>query len=408
MGVMNAPMPSAPPRGGTPPRGDSAWRLPEWAIDLIAMAVVLLTGLFPVPRMPFADPAALMLLPVSAVVAAFALLLRRRMPVTVLAITLLSYGMTVLVHVPMLGPGIAAVIAAYAMAGRVPRIAALIGGGLAAVVIALLSLRTVPELTVDPRVFQIAAALAVAVALGDSARSRREYLAAVTERAERAERSREVEAQRRVAEERLRIARDLHDTVAHRISVISLNAGVASQALESRPEKAREALGTIRSAARGVLSEISDLLTHLRSAEDPADLIRPQLGMGDLPELLARMQAAGLEIDLRVDGELEQVDGTAGQVGYRVVQEGLTNAHKHGRRRGARVRIVAGAAVLRIEILNQIAPASSAGIEVPGDQLGLLGIRERVASAGGTVEAGLEGIDFRLLVELPLTERSRG
>ena len=228
----------------------------------------------------------------------------------------------------------------------------------------------------------------------------------MTERAERAERSREVEARRRVAEERLRIARDLHDTVAHRISVISLNAGVASQALESRPEKAREALGTIRSAARGVLSEISDLLTHLRSEEDPAAPTRPQWGMGDLPELVARMEAAGLEIDLRVDGELEQVDGTAGQVGYRVVQEGLTNAHKHGRRHGVRVRIAVGSSSLRIEVLNRIEPLSSGRGEVTGDQLGLLGVRERVASAGGTVEAGLAGMDFRLLVELPLTERS--
>ena len=404
---MNVPLPSAPSHGG-PLRGEAPRRPPDWVLDLIAVALVLLTGLFPVPRMPFPDPAVLVLLPVTAVVAALALLLRRRLPVTALALTLLCYGVTVLMHVPMLGPGIAAVIAAYSMAGRVPRIAALLGGGLAAVVIALLSLRTVPDLSVDPRVFQVAAALAVAVALGDSARSRREYLAAVTERAERAERSREVEARRRVAEERLRIARDLHDTVAHRISVISLNAGVASQALESRPEKAREALGTIRSAARGVLSEISDLLTHLRSEEDSAAPTRPQWGMGDLPELVARMEAAGLEIDLRVDGELERVDGTAGQVGYLVVQEGLTNAHKHGRRHGVRVRIAVGSSSLRIEVLNRIEPLSSGRGEVTGDQLGLLGVRERVASAGGTVEAGLAGMDFRLLVELPLTERSRG
>lgn len=403
---MNAPVQPVPPPGGPSARGESPRRLPDWALDLVAMAVVLLTGLFPVPRLPFPEPSVLVWIPVTAVVAALALLLRRRLPVTALAITLLAYGATVLLHMPMLGPGIAAIIAAYTMAGRVPRGAALVGGGLAAVVVALLSLRTVPELTVDPRVFQVAAALAVAVALGDSARSRREYLAAVTERAERAERGREVEARRRVAEERLRIARDLHDTVAHRISVISLNAGVASQALESRPEKAREALGTIRSASRGVLSEISDLLTHLRSEEDPDARTRPQWGMGDLPELVARMEAAGLAVDLRVDGDLERVDGTAGQVGYRVVQEGLTNSHKHGRRRGARVRIAVGAAALRIEILNQVAPASEG--DVPGDQLGLLGIRERVASAGGTVEAGLDGIDFRLLVELPIAERRRG
>lgn len=404
---MSAPVSSAPPPGGSPTRDEVPRRPPDWAIDLIAVVIVLLTGLFPVPRPPFPDPAALVWIPATAVVAALALLLRRRLPVTALAITLLAYGTTVLMHTPMLGPGIAAIIAAYAMAGRVPRGAALIGGGLAALVLAMLSLRTFPELTVDPRVFQIAAALAVAVALGDSARSRREYLAAVTERAERAERGREVEAQRRVAEERLRIARDLHDTVAHRISVISLNAGVASQAIESRPEKAREALGTIRSSARGVLSEISDLLTHLRSAEDPDARTRPQWGMGDLPELVSRMEAAGLAIDLQVDGELDRVEGTAGQVGYRVVQEGLTNAHKHGRRHGARVRIAVGATALRIEILNQVEPVAHGG-DVPGDQLGLLGVRERVASAGGTVEAGLDGIDFRLLVELPIAERSRG
>ena len=366
---------------------------------------MLLTGLFPVPRMPFPDPAVLVLLPVTAAVAALALLLRRRLPVTALAITLLCYGVTVLMHVPMLGPGIAAVIAAYSMAGRVPRIAALLGGGLAAVVIALLSLRTVPDLSVDPRVFQVAAALAVAVALGDSARSRREYLAAVTERAERAERSREVEARSRVAEERLRIARDLHDTVAHRISVISLNAGVASQALESRPEKAREALGTIR-ARPGRASEISDLLTHLRSEEDPAAPTRPRGGWATSPSSSPAWRRPARDRPAR--GRRARAGGRHSRTGRLPGGAGRTHQCSQARPTPRRAGAHRGRQLsLRIEVLNRIEPLSSGRGEVTGDQLGLLGVRER-SPAGGTVEAGLAGMDFRLLVELPLTERSRG
>ncbi|RHZ90441.1 sensor histidine kinase, partial [Cereibacter sphaeroides] len=139
------------------------------------------------------------------------ILLRRRWPVPVAAATLAIYVFTVLLGAPVIGPGIAAIVASYVVADRTNLRTTLFAGGVGTGIVGVLSIVYSEQMALDPQIFQIAAGIAIASALGESARSRRSYTRAMTERAERAEQTREAEARRQVAEERLRIAQDLHD-----------------------------------------------------------------------------------------------------------------------------------------------------------------------------------------------------
>ena len=153
-----------------------------------------------------------------------------------------------------------------------------------------------------PRPLAIVALCALAIALADATRNRRAYVAAIEERARRAEASREQDALRRVADERLRIARDLHDVLAHHIAVINVQAGVAGHLMDQRPEQARAALDHVRAAARSVLAEMQAVLTVLRDPGEGADPAEPAPGLGHLDELLERFRTLGLSVDLVVSG----------------------------------------------------------------------------------------------------------
>lgn len=203
-----------------------------------------------------------------------------------------------------------------------------------------------------------------------------------------------------------RIARDLHDAVAHQISVISLNAGAASTALEARPEKAREALATIRSASRTVLGEIGDLMAMLRQGDGevaPA----PQRSLDSLDDLVVSFRASGLEVAMRVEGDVDTVPASVSRVAYRVVQEGLTNALKHGTERRAHVLIERVGEGLHIVVTNPCDSSAAARTTETdrGGGYGLVGLRERVAAVRGTVEAGLTPGGFRLSALLPIAEQ---
>lgn len=340
--------------------------------------------------------------------AAGLMFLRRLAPALVFAFCAALFSFAVVFGLPAMGPGIALVIASYAFASRARRRTVFIATLGVVVVLLLLGFASTGWQAIEPRVLQIAAAAAIAAALGDSARSRREYLVAVEERAERAEQEREAEARRQVAEERLRIARDLHDTVAHQISVINLHAGVVTSHLGEHPERAQQALATIREAAREALSEIGELLHYLRDSEhhtgEAARAVAqpPQLGLEALPTLFGRVRDAGLQLHVTLPDDLAGVPASVSSVAYRVVQEGLTNAQKHGD--GSVILCItfdsAAESALRIHLRNPVA-VSAAGAE-SGSGFGLIGLRERVAVLRGTVEARREGGDFVLDVMLPL------
>jgi signal transduction histidine kinase len=376
----------------------------RWIGDAVVAIFVVSSAFVPTPVIPFqlAD------LPTLALVIAPAALLplRRRLALPVLATLVGVYALTAFMGILWPGIVLAVAIAMFAVGHRSPRRTTLIAAVVTIVAVILINVLAALGSVLDPRVFAVAATLAFAAAAGDGTRSRREYIAAITERAEHAEETRESEARRRVSEERLRIARDLHDAVAHQIAVISLNAGVASSAIETRPASAQEAVRTIRTAARTVLGEIAALLEVLRTDDDVDGAISPKPGLERLDELVGQFVEAGLVTTVRIEGARPPAGGATGLVAYRVIQEGLTNAHKHGAESRAHVLIHVDDDLLTIVVTNPVTPTDhslATAENAAGSGLGLIGLRERVAAIRGIIEAGPDGSGWRLAATLPIS-----
>lgn len=372
----------------------------------VALSAVIVIAAFVPPPVPVFQPTGtlatvLVLLPV------LVLPLRGRWPIPVLVACLVLFGLTAVTGTLSPGAGLATAVATFQVVTRSTRSTGLVVGGLAAAALMAVSLPVTIGSVFDPRVLQFGLLVAFATAAGDGARSHRAYIVAITERAERAERTREAEARRRVTEERLRIARDLHDAVAHQIAVISLNAGAASSAIDTKPQKAKDALVTIRSAARTVLAEIGDLLNMLRSDEDrsAAGTGAPQPGLEQLDGLVDRFAEAGLDVTVRREGDLARASGAIGMVGYRVVQEALTNAHKHGAEHRAHVLVEADAGSVTVTVTNPAPTAAGAAVGHPGPGHGLTGLHERVASVRGTLHAGPTLGGWEMVARLPMPKQ---
>jgi signal transduction histidine kinase len=191
----------------------------------------------------------------------------------------------------------------------------------------------------------------LAIAAGDSSRNRRAYLAEVERRATLAEAESEREARHRVAQERLRIARDLHDSVGHHLALISVQSDVAGRALDRDPGAAREALSHVKSASRTALAELGDTVGLLRQPGDPvAPTEVPAPGLAALTELLAGLRASGLTIDFQVAGTMPLLAPAVDLTAYRVIQEALTNVCKHSAQRQARLTIGYDRDELRITV----------------------------------------------------------
>ncbi|MED7823582.1 sensor histidine kinase [Streptomyces chiangmaiensis] len=227
------------------------------------------------------------------------------------------------------------------------------------------------------------------VAMAELVRVRREQWA--RERAERAQ-----AARRRADEERLRIARELHDVLAHSISVINVQAGVGLALLDSDPEQARTALTTIKAASKEALGEVRQVLDTLRTPD--AAPRAPAPGLDRLPELVEQAASAGLTVT--VEGEAPRLAPGTDLAAFRIVQEALTNVVRHSGSRRARVHVEAAEGVLRLRV-DDDGPAS--GTDAGGSGNGLAGMRERATALGGTIEAGpRDDGGFRVLALLPL------
>jgi signal transduction histidine kinase len=229
------------------------------------------------------------------------------------------------------------------------------------------------------------------VALAELARTRREQWA--RERAEQAQ-----AARRRADEERLRMARELHDVLAHSISVINVQAGVGLALLDSDPEQARTALTTIKAASKEALGEVRQVLDSLRT---PGDAPRaPAPGLDRMPELVEQAASAGLTVEIQ--GEAPKLAPGTDLAAFRIVQEALTNVVRHSGSRHARVHLARDdGTTLRLRI-DDDGPAT--GADAGGSGNGLAGMRERAAALGGTIEAGPRPDGgFRVLAVLPLT-----
>ncbi|GAA5205593.1 sensor histidine kinase [Streptomyces thinghirensis] len=231
------------------------------------------------------------------------------------------------------------------------------------------------------------------VALSELTRTRREQWA--RERAERAQ-----AARRRADEERLRIARELHDVLAHSISVINVQAGVGLALLDTDPEQARTALTTIKAKSKEALGEVRQVLDTLRT---PGDAPRaPAPGLDRLPELVEQAGSAGLTVE--VEGKPPRLSPGADLAAFRIVQEALTNVVRHSGSRHARVHFGRDGGTLRLRV-DDDGPAT--GAEAGGSGNGLAGMRERAAALGGTIEAGPRPDGgFRVLAALPIDVRT--
>jgi signal transduction histidine kinase len=237
--------------------------------------------------------------------------------------------------------------------------------------------------------------------VGRRVRGRGEYLRLLEERATSMERERHAAAQRAVDEERARIARELHDVVAHRVSMITVQAGAAQTVATSDPQRAIRAMKDIEEAGREALGELRQVLGVLRSDQQGENLV-PVHGLAEIPGLVAEMRATGLDVSLSSDGVPDALPANVGLASYRIVQEALTNVLKHaGPTPEAEVRLSTRDHMLTIEVTDRGSGASS----LPGSGQGLMGMRERAALLGGTFEAGPRiGGGFQIMARLPIDE----
>ncbi|MET8546946.1 histidine kinase, partial [Kitasatospora sp. NPDC004799] len=263
-----------------------------------------------------------------ATVSAVTVFAHRRYPRAVVALTLLCTMVLALVS-PRLTPAVATplLLALYFLAIRTDRATALRASLATAVLLTGMSLMFGSGSPISERLGVLAWAL-LPGALGDSIRNRRAHLAAIEERAERAERTREEEARRRVADERIRIARDLHDVVAHHIALANAQAGIAVHLMDNHPVQAREVLSHITDATGSALQELRATVGLLRRDEERAPL-EPAPGLDRLPELINTFERAGLPVRLTVEGEARPLSPGVDLTAFRIVQESLTNVAKH-------------------------------------------------------------------------------
>jgi signal transduction histidine kinase len=251
----------------------------------------------------------------------------------------------------------------------------------------------------------IPANIAVALFAGIAIANRQAYVKSV-----RAQAAREaaLDAERRVDEERLRIARELHDVVAHTMATITVQAAAASQLLRDRPDEAAASLQAIRAASKNGLRELRAILDVLRSAdgggEEAADPTQPTPGLARLDALLDGVRAAGLPVTATITGQPRELPALTDLAAFRIVQEALTNAIRHAGPATAAVTVDYGVDELRVEVTDTgrgLASSAAAAAYVAGH--GLRGMRERATAAGGTIDTGpLPGGGFRVAARLPL------
>jgi len=331
---------------------------------------------------------------VLAAFASFPLLARRRAPLAVFAVTATaSAAFNVLGYPP--GPPIGPTVALY-FVGLSPA-ATRTGLRLTAALIVGFFIVHVAAAGIGRDEFPIVPALFGALVwggawvFGDRVRMRRQRMTELEERARRAERETERERQLAAAEERTRIARDLHDSAGHAINVILVQAGAARLLAEKDPERSRTALATIETVARETLGEIDALVRALREDEDA---VEPP-GLAALDTLVKRHRDAGLEVDVLVNGARQPLGPAVDQAAYRILQESLTNALRHGNG-SAKIALTYAGDALEIGVTN---PSPTPGPADVGH--GIVGMRERASLLGGSVAfESMNGV-FRVRARLP-------
>ncbi|MFC9928985.1 sensor histidine kinase [Streptomyces sp. NPDC127190] len=384
------------------------------ALDAALAAGVLacmIAGSFVVPQGPHGvtwgvrtpDPLSLLLM----LLGAAALVFRRRAPMLVLALTGAFSLVEFVTGDPRAPVGMSAVIALYTVASATDRTTTLRIGLLTTTVLTAAAMLGGPLPWYAQENLGVLAWTGIGATAGDAVRSRRAVVQAMRERAERAERTREEEARRRVAEERLRIARDLHDVVAHHIALVNVQAGVAAHVMDKRPDQAKEALAHVREASRSALNELRATVGLLRQSGDPEAPTEPAPGLDRLEELAGTFRSAGLPVEVALPDRTGDLPAAVDLAVYRIVQEALTNARKHaGPGARAEVSVVRVGSAIEVSVLDD--GAGEAAVPQDGGGHGLLGMRERVGALGGRLTTGPRyGGGFRVHAILPLATDTR-
>jgi signal transduction histidine kinase len=347
-----------------------------------------------------------------AVVSCGASLVRRRRPVLALVLAAAPIAVCPLIGVNHGVLPLAVIIPLINVFSRVERRTAMLVAAscvvtiTGAVVAAAMEHRVYSEST--PPGFSVLVLGVVCIAIGEARRSRRDYVREVEERARRAEHGREQEARRRVAEERVRISRDLHDILAHHIALITVQAGAAAHVLDKQPELAREALAHIREAGAQALSDLHETITVLRADEDGGEQpAEPTAGLERLDDLIDGFTQVGVEVVTEIRGPRRRLPATADVAVYRVIQESLTNVRKHAGPVRARVLLDYQPRQISVQVENPAGALMTAAAAGTGH--GLLGMRERALTLGGSLEAGpLPGGGFRVAATIPSAEPALG
>ncbi|MFI1762859.1 sensor histidine kinase [Streptomyces sp. NPDC020800] len=375
-----------------------------------AVLVCMVVGSFVVPRgdngvtWGVRTPESLSLLLMT--LGAAALVFRRRAPKTVLAVTGTVSLIEFVTGDPRAPVAMTAVVALYTVASTTDRTTTWRVGLLTMTVLTAAAILggTLPWYAQEN--LGVLAWTGIGATAGDAVRSRRAVVQAIRERAERAERTREEEARRRVAEERLRIARDLHDVVAHHIALVNVQAGVAAHVMDKRPDQAKEALAHVREASRSALGELRATVGLLRQSDDPEAPTEPAPGLSRLDELVGTFRNAGLPVQVARTDHGTELPAAVDLAAYRIIQEALTNAQKHaGPDAKAEVSVVRVGPHIEVTVLDD--GGGAGGEPGAGGGHGLLGMRERVTALGGTLTTGPRyGGGFRVHAILPVKTRT--
>ena len=332
---------------------------------------------------------------------------RRRFPGAVLGLCVASGLAVAALGLSPIVLGLAILVAVYSVAAYGERWVSL--AGLAAAEVGSVAVQLTPGRFQAPTVVSNGLVIGAAWLLGHFVGVRRAYTARLEERTAELEQAREELARRAVTEERLRLARELHDVVAHAMSVIAVQSGVGAHVASTQPEEAAKALAAIEATSRAALTELRRLLGVLRQDSEPQGDLSPVPGLADLDSLLAEVAKAGLGVRLRVEGTPSPLPAGVDLSAYRIVQEALTNVVKHAGPARAQVTIRYCDQEVTVEVTDDGRGVGAlAGDGRAGTGHGLIGMRERVAAFDGDLEVGPRaGGGFRVAARLPLAVERR-
>ena len=362
------------------------------ALFSIALSISLLA--------PFAsseDPSHLALAVVLLVGHSGCLAWRRRAPHLTLLVNATTGVAFILLGYPAVFLGIAILVALYSVASFSPRRISLPALARTVIVMGI-------GLSIDSQrpdlgtIFGNAAVLAAIWFMGDSHRERRIYVERLEERTQELEQAREELARSAVAEERLRIARELHDVLAHSLGMIAVQSGVGAHVIESRPKEAERSLRSIEQASKSARAEVRRMLGLLRSTDDPA-ATTPSPGLAELASLVDEVSRTGLNVALQMDDWERSIPEGVQLTIYRIVQEALTNVVKHAGATTARVNVTFSPDVVRLQVVDDGTAKSNGAL--PGH--GVVGMRERAAMHGGSLQAeALPERGFKVSATIPI------